>query len=53
MSSSVNDHAKDNRVAVLICILFIYVLYHLAFVPHLLFQNDVITHCLISRPRIR
>jgi amino acid transporter len=35
------DNAKDNRVAVLVCILLIYILYHFAFIPHLIWQSDV------------
>ncbi len=41
MSDTTLDHAKDNRVAILLCILFIYLLYHAAFVPHLIWQNEV------------
>ena len=53
MASTTLDHAKDNRIAILLCILFIYILYHIAFVPHLIVQNEVITSQNVDRSPTR
>ena len=35
------DNANQNRLAVLVCILLMYFLYHASFIPHLIVQSDV------------
>eukprot|EP00826_Nyctotherus_ovalis_P020344 TRINITY_DN16382_c0_g1_i1.p1 TRINITY_DN16382_c0_g1~~TRINITY_DN16382_c0_g1_i1.p1 ORF type:complete len:130 (-),score=22.12 TRINITY_DN16382_c0_g1_i1:71-460(-) len=40
---AIHDHARENRIALLTCLLFIYILYHLSFLPHLIRQTRL-TH---------
>ena len=38
---AIKDTAEKNQLALLISILLMYILYQLAYLPHILFQNQV------------
>jgi len=35
------DNAKENRMAIMVCIFLIYVLYQISYLPYLFVQSDV------------